>query len=168
MGLAPGQLLVATPMLGERTFHRTVILMLEHNEAGSLGVVLNRPSDVTVAESFPGWQDATVEPMVLFTGGPVEPTGVLGVGRNRDGEVAPADLELGPAEVGPVRLFQGYAGWSPGQLDMELAEDAWWVIDAQDEDIFGNEPGELWYRVLGRQSDDRARYGLFPDDPRLN
>ena len=166
--LRPGQLLVATPILGESTFHRTVILMLEHNEAGSLGVVLNRPSAVAVADSFPGWEEATVSPMVLFEGGPVEPSGVLGVGRNNAGEVAPADLELGPAGVGPVRLFQGYAGWSPGQLAMELGEQAWWIIDAEDDDIFGNEPRELWYNVLGRQSDERSRYRLFPDDPRLN
>ena len=168
MGPAPGQLLVATPMLGERTFHRTVILMLEHNDAGSLGVVLNRPSEVTVAESFPGWEVATVEPTVLFTGGPVEPTGVLGVGRNSEGDVSPADLELGPMNVGPVRLFQGYAGGAAGQLERELAEDAWWLGDAHDDDIFGPEPQELWYRVLGRQPDDRSRYRLFPDDPRLN
>ena len=164
----PGQLLVATPQLLDPNFHRTVVLMLEHNELGSLGVVINRPTEVPVLDALPGWEDVAVEPAVLFAGGPVEPTGVLGVGRSSDGTVVPAELERGPDEVGPVRLFQGYSGWSPGQLQMELEEEAWWVIDAEDDDVFADDPSELWYRVLGRQRDERAMFRFWPDDPRLN
>ncbi len=159
---------MATPQLLDPNFRRTVILILEHNDVGSLGVVLNRPTSVPVDEALPGWEEAVGAPPVLFAGGPVEPTGVLGVGRTPEGEIAPAALELGPGAVAPVRLFQGYAGWSPGQLDAELAEDAWWVIEAVPDDVFGDDPSELWYAVLGRQRDDRSRFGLWPDDPRLN
>lgn len=164
----PGRLLVATPQLLDPNFHRTVILVLEHNDVGSLGVVLNRPTATDVAEALPGWERAVGEPAVLFEGGPVEPTGVLGVGRDEHGHIAPAELERGPDAVGPVRLFQGYAGWSPGQLEMELAEEAWWVLAAQPDDVFGDDPTELWYRVLGRQPDARSMLRLWPDDPRVN
>lgn len=168
MGPMPGRLLVATTLLLDSNFHRTVILLLEHNEEGSIGVVINRPTEVPVDQALPGWEEAAVEPQVLFSGGPVEPTGVLGVGRDAEGDLGAAELELGPLAVGPVRLFQGYAGWSAGQLVAELEEGAWWVIEAEPSDIFSDDPGELWYEVLGRQKDRRSMFRFWPDDPRSN
>ena len=164
----PGQLLVATPQLLDPNFVRTVILILEHNDVGSLGVILNRPTTTALTEALPGWEIAAHVPAVLFAGGPVALGGILGVGTNSSGDVAPADLELGPDAVGPVRLFQGYAGWSPGQLEAELAEESWWLLDTAPDDVFGDDPAELWYRVLGRQNDSRSLLRLFPDDPKLN
>jgi len=168
MDPTPGRLLLATPQMLEPTFHRTVILMLEHNMVGSLGVVLNRPTEVRIADALPGWATAVGEPEVLFAGGPVEPAGILGIGRGLDGEISPADLDRGPSAVGPVRLFQGYAGWGHGQLDYELTEDAWWVVDSNPEDLFAEDPSELWYQVLGRLPDDRSMLRHMPDDPSLN
>jgi putative transcriptional regulator len=165
---SPGQLLVATPQLLDTNFLRTVILVLEHNDVGSLGVVLNRPTELAVTEALPGWEVAVMAPAVLFAGGPVERGGILGIGTNDSGEVVPADLELGPDDVGPIRLFEGYAGWSPGQLAVEIAEESWWVLDVDDGDVFGDDPRELWYQVLGRQSDSRSMLRHFPDDPSLN
>jgi len=168
MDPTPGRLLLATPQMLEPTFHRTVILMLEHNVVGSLGVVLNRPTDVRIVDALPDWATAVGAPEVLFAGGPVEPAGILGIGRSMDGEISPADLDRGPSAVGIIRLFQGYAGWGHGQLDYELTEDAWWVVESNPEDLFAEDPAELWYQVLGRQPDNRSMLRHMPDDPSLN
>jgi putative transcriptional regulator len=178
-----GRLLVAEPMLGDPNFDRTVILMVEHSPEGALGLVLNRPTDLAVGEALPEWRHLVTDPPVLHVGGPVEERRgwclarlVDGVGRAGFvpvlGDVGLLDLELDPLElVGEVtaaRLYAGYSGWGPGQLEDELAEDAWFVVDADEEDPFLPDGASLWERILARQPGHLARLSLFPRDPSLN
>lgn len=182
-GLIAGRLLVASPMLGDPNFRRTVVLMISHTAEGALGVVLNRPSQQRVGEAVPGWEQLTSEPGVVFSGGPVEPERVLALGRSLDaeassswtavlGRVGMVDLDAKPAAlaqtVSAVRLFSGYAGWGAGQLESELGEGAWFVLDALEEDPLTDAPQDLWRRVFRRQRDDLMWFAFYPDDPTLN
>ncbi len=178
---APGHLLVATPVLGEPTFRRTVIYLLEHHGEGTLGVVLNRPSRTSVAEALPSWRDVVSQPGMVFEGGPVQRDGALCLGavdadtetmrRLHDG-IASVDLEGDADDVvgvaSALRIFVGYAGWSAGQLDDELVEGAWWVVPGSRTDLFSDEPERLWSRVLRRQRPPLAFFATYPDDPGNN
>lgn len=179
-----GRLLVATPMLGDDNFLRTVILLLEHGDEGAVGVVLNRPSPLEVLEPLPEWRRLTPEPEVVFVGGPVSRNSVIALARGRpddipDGTWEPiigalgvVDLAQDPDVLGggvtAVRVFAGYAGWGPDQLESEIVEGAWFVVDAHVDDVFTDDPERLWRRVLARQPGELAKVALVPDDPRLN
>ena len=184
-----GRLLVATPALEEGTFHQTVVLVLDHDEDGALGVVVNRPTPVDVAEVLPRWQPYACDPGVLFQGGPVALDSALGLAVVRDGEPEEAvpgwrrvvgrlglvDLDATPEElaaaVSRLRIFAGYAGWSAGQLEDELREGAWYVVPAEPSglflDAFSAEPDRLWRAVLRRQGGDLALVSTYLDDPSL-
>ncbi|HEY3834255.1 MAG TPA: YqgE/AlgH family protein [Acidimicrobiia bacterium] len=187
IGSTKGKLLVAAPALLDPNFDRTVILMLEHNAEGALGLVLNRPSDVDVAEGFEAWVDWSRPPACLFVGGPVQPeaafcVALLGADDVRTtaaeglapivARLAVADLERTPmwipAEIEAARIFCGYAGWTGGQLERELREEAWFVVDAEDDDVFAPEPSALWHDVLRRQPGTLQWVANFPDDPQDN
>jgi putative transcriptional regulator len=178
-----GALLVATPAIGDPNFERTVILVLQHDDEGTLGVILNRPSDLTVAETVPAWQSEASAPSVVHLGGPVGQGGMLALARI--GATAPVrgwselsaglgalDLTLDPLEVGGdltgLRLFAGYAGWGAGQLRGELMVGAWWIFDALKSDVFSSEPDELWWQVVRRQGGDFRMYAFAPLDPSVN
>jgi putative transcriptional regulator len=187
-----GRLLVATPALGDSNFERSVVLVLDHDEDGALGIVINRPTPLDVAEVLPVWQALATEPGVLFQGGPVALDSALGLAlvpgdyedeplgwRRVVGRVGLVDLDVPPevlaAEVTRLRIFAGYAGWGAGQLEDELAEGAWYVVDARfggpgDDggDPFTEQPEELWRRVLRRQGGDLAMVSTYLDDPSLN
>ncbi|MEX1178454.1 MAG: YqgE/AlgH family protein [Nitriliruptor sp.] len=178
-----GRLLVASPQLDEPTFRRTVVFVLDHDEAGALGVVLNRASIVPVAEAVPGWDDLACEPALIFDGGPVEPEVVVALGGSvarvgapdggmLDEHVRLVDLSADPIleqlELETVRIFAGYAGWAPGQLESELAQEAWIVVDAEPGDVFTGDPSGLWHAVLGRQPGQLRLLATFPDDPSQN
>jgi putative transcriptional regulator len=178
-----GRLLVAEPMLGDPNFDRTVVLVIQHSAEGALGLVLNRPTDVAVAEALPGWEGVATEPAVLHLGGPVEEQSGWCLARARHpddlvgfvpviGDLGLVDLELDPRDVGEsfhaVRLYAGYSGWGPGQLEHELAQDAWFVADAEPDDPFLPEGPALWKRILARQGGPIARLANFPVDPSLN
>jgi putative transcriptional regulator len=172
-----GKLLVATPGLVDPNFFRSVVLLLEHNEGGALGVVLNRPTDTTVEEALPTWADLAVEPAVVFTGGPVQPDSAIGLGFAAPGDepdgfapllggVGSVDLARAPADIRPVperlRVFAGYSGWGEGQLEGEIVQASWFVLDAQPGDAWTRDPSGLWRAVLRRQ---RGRVKLFADCP---
>ena len=178
-----GSLLVATPLLDDPNFWRTVVLMLEHDDDGALGVILNRPSDVVVGTALPEWHDRVVPPDVIFVGGPVSQGGVLGLARAAADDVGPGwnpvlpngigsvDLEMAPDVIGklePARVYSGYAGWGAGQLEAELTDHAWWVVEAQPDDVFGQDPDTLWTRVLARADDNLPLFAHFPPDPSMN
>jgi putative transcriptional regulator len=178
---AAGHLLVATSVLGDRHFSRTVIYLLEHHGEGSLGVVLNRPSTTSVGEVLPRWRDVVSGPAVLFEGGPVQPDGALCLGAVQDpeagarplhGGVASIDLDGDPdAVIGratALRVFAGYAGWAAGQLEDELEEGAWWVVSGSLEDLFSDHPEGLWSRVLRRQRPPLSYMSTLPPDPTRN
>jgi putative transcriptional regulator len=180
-----GRLLVATPALGDPNFARAVVLILDHDESGALGVVVNRPTAVPVAEVLPTWQPFTTAPGVLFQGGPVALDSALGLAvlpRNGDEEplgwrrvidgLGLVDLDVPPELLGEgmadLRIFAGYSGWGTGQLEAELQEGAWYVVPGRVRDAFSDEPGLLWRNVLRRQGGDLAMVSTYPDDPSLN
>ncbi len=169
---------MATPALADPNFSHTVVFLLDHSEEGSLGIVLNRPSEVEIADALPRWETLTVAPEVMFVGGPVQPEAVVGlVGADDSSEavqpvvpgVGIVDLRADPlsliGEVRGLRLFAGYAGWGGGQLEAEIAEGGWFVVDARPEDVFGADPQELWVTVLQRQG---GVYRTISENPSQN
>ncbi|KUL36357.1 hypothetical protein ADL22_24755 [Streptomyces sp. NRRL F-4489] len=206
-----GRLLVATPALADPNFDRAVVLLLDHDEEGSLGVILNRPTPVGVADILAPWAGLTGEPGVVFQGGPVSLDSALGVAvvpggaaggdgppaagggapgadaaavdgtgpgdeplgwRRVHGAIGLVDLEAPPellaAVLGSLRIFAGYAGWGPGQLEDELVEGAWYVVESEPGDVSSPDPERLWRSVLRRQRNELAMVATYPDDPSLN
>lgn len=178
-----GRLLVATPALEDPNFERVVILVLDHDEEGALGVVLNRASTVPVGDALARWVDLAASPPVVFGGGPVEPTAVVALGRAAAGvasdgwtpvldSVRLVDLDTDPAlaavDLDHVRVFAGYAGWAPGQLEDEILQGAWFTVDANPSDVFTDDPDGLWHAVLRRQNGDLQLLATFPADPSMN
>lgn len=180
-----GQLLVATPSLLDPNFARSVVLVLAHSEAGALGIILNRPlDDVRVADHLPAWSEHVTTPALCFAGGPVEPAAAIGIARIAasgppaegwneafDG-LGTINLESPPAVLveglGDIRIFTGYAGWSPGQLEDEIKNEAWFTVAAEPADAFTADPSGLWRTVLRRQPHPLAMFAYFPDSPRVN
>jgi putative transcriptional regulator len=179
-----GRLLVATPGLIDPNFFRTVVLIVEHNEEGAAGLVLNRPSETDLRGSELGeWGDLAADPALVFVGGPVSPAAAVCLARAGPGEppqgwqrvvdgLGVVDLSVGIDDVGPridrLRMFAGYAGWGAGQLEDELGSGSWYVVDADAEDCLSSEPGGLWRFVLKRQGGRLAVVSNFPVDPSLN
>ncbi|MBW3574510.1 MAG: YqgE/AlgH family protein [Actinobacteria bacterium] len=178
-----GCLLVALPTLIDPNFDRTVVLVLAHDAAdGALGVVLNRPSDTEVAEPLPQWAPLAAQPGVVFLGGPVGATAAIGVARGTGvagngwapvaGHLGTVDLGLHPEElpapVDAVRVFSGYAGWGPGQLESEIDQGAWLVVAGAPDDVLCSDPARLWRLILRRQGGRTAWLANWPLDPRTN
>ncbi|WP_129337239.1 YqgE/AlgH family protein [Cellulomonas endophytica] len=177
-----GRLLVATPRLEDPPFRRAVVLVLDHGPDGAFGVVVNHPLEVDVSTVLPGWQRFATAPGRLFQGGPVGLDSAIGVAAVPAGRAAPdgvdriagafglVDLDAEPASLAlpGLRIFAGYAGWGPGQLDGEVELGAWWVLDALPDDPFTPAPDDLWSRVVRRQGGDLALRHLWPEDPELN
>jgi len=175
-----GQLLIAVPALLDPNFRRTVVLVGEHNEEGALGLVLNRPSEATVEEAVPELTLLVDGEAQVHVGGPVQPAAIVIVGEFADPSQAGAlvfeSVGFLPAEIDPdqlgellqVRVFAGYAGWGPGQLDGELEEGSWIVEPAITTDVFTPEPDELWSEVLRRKGGPYGVLALMPADPSLN
>ena len=171
-----GRLLVASPALVDPNFFRAVVLLLDHDEQGAFGVVLNRASEEAVDHHLPAWSLLVSEPPVVFVGGPVEP--VMGIALSGGAErgqpaavegVKVVDLTTEPEVVmAPIRIFAGYAGWGASQLEVELAEDAWIVVAAESVDVFTSAPEDLWAAVLRRQGGRLALLSTMPLDPTLN
>jgi putative transcriptional regulator len=191
-----GRLLVAEPALDDPNFHRTVVYLIEHSEGGALGLVLNRPGAVPVREAVPGWAPYVDGIDTVFVGGPVSPEGAICLARcpsegpreslfEDDPEVDPTAifkpitptigaLDLhgdpvdAPAGISDLRIFAGYAGWSGGQLEVELEAGGWYVVDADDDDVFTAHPDGLWREVLRRQGGPLRAVAFAPEDPRVN
>ena len=175
-----GSLLLAAGGLFDPNFRRTVVLIAEHGEEGALGLVLNRPAKVRVQDATP-LLSGLVEPEApLFVGGPVQPEAVLVLAEFTDavfadrpvvGAVGFADPGLDPTLVQGIvraRVFAGYSGWGPGQLEGEMGESAWIVEPALPDDVFTFEPERLWTSVLRRKGGGYRMLSLMPDDPSSN
>lgn len=184
---AAGSLLVATPSLEDPNFHHTVLLLLAFGvEEGALAVVLNRPNSVPTGTLMPGWDDLTVAPDSVFVGGPVARDNLICVAEVKpefaagfdgcapiaDGPLATLDLNRRPYEMAPgvarLRIFSGYAGWSPGQLEAEIESGGWLVLPAEGGDVFTSDPEGLWRRVLRRQGGHIAIYANAPPKLSMN
>jgi putative transcriptional regulator len=162
--LADGTILVADRKLKDPHFVQAVVLIVNYDEQGTVGLVLNRPSDVPVSELLSGVKDARSRKDTAFTGGPVEPMSVLALLRTRDGPkgaqrlggdiwaILDQDLlaEALSAHKGPdeLRFYLGYAGWGPGQLEAEMDAGAWRVIRGRADTVFDDKPDSLWDRVV--------------------
>jgi putative transcriptional regulator len=184
--VAPGTLLVAAPGLLDPHFRRTVIYMIEHRARGSLGVVLNRPSEVTVRDVLPSWAPLSSQPPAVFVGGPVESETALCLAAVRTGEdpaaveglvtvrgpVALVDLDADPAAIAPrlrgLRVFAGYSGWDGGQLAGEIERGDWIVVPAIPDDVLARHDTRLWQHVLRRQGMPLALLATYPLDVRTN
>jgi putative transcriptional regulator len=183
-----GDLLVATPELTDPNFERSVVLLLDSDQDGALGVVLNRPTTVAVADIVPDWAPRVTEPHVLFAGGPVSTGSALAVGASRAlgddpnaepvgfrrlyDDVGIVDLDTPVDLVAPalthLRIFAGYAGWGAEQLRGEIGAGAWYVVPSRTADLFGGDPLRLWERVLRRQPGELAWVATRPADPTMN
>ncbi len=179
-----GRLLVATPLLKDPNFERTVVLLVADEPGGSLGVVLNRATEVAVAEVLEGWGGLAGDPSVVFEGGPMQPEAAICLARTRttsgrvagfnrvSGAVGTLDLSQDPQTIKDkiigVRVFAGYAGWDEGQLAAEIAGGSWFVFDALPGDAFMSRPDDLWAMVLRRQGWPWAAVAIFPADPSMN
>jgi putative transcriptional regulator len=180
MDSVKGQLLVAGPGLVDPNFRRSVVLVGAHSEEGALGVVLNRSSESTVSEAVPELTSILDGDEPVHVGGPVQPSAIVVLADFEDVDRAGAlvldSIGFLPAEVDPdelgelrrARVFAGYAGWAPGQLEDELAEGSWIVEPALADDVFTREPDALWSEVLRRKGGPYGVLALMPPDPSLN
>ncbi|MFV0494326.1 YqgE/AlgH family protein [Mycobacterium sp.] len=165
----PGTLLLANTNLLEPTFRRSVIYIVEHNEGGTLGVVLNRSSETAVHNVLPQWAKLAAKPKTMFLGGPVkrdtalclavlrvgiEADGITGL-RHVGGRMVMVDLDVDADSIAPavegLRIFAGYSGWTTGQLDGEIERDDWIVLSALPSDVLTPPRSDLWGQVLRRQ-----------------
>ncbi|WP_446665435.1 YqgE/AlgH family protein [Flexivirga sp. B27] len=184
-----GQLLVAVPreeseVVEDDVFNRSVVLILHHDEDGAHGLILNRPLGAEVDSVLPGWQEHVTAPDCIFQGGPVSLDTALALASadgNEDeslgiralfGDICLVDLDAPPPIIAPVvdrlRIYAGYAGWGAGQLEDEIEEGLWFVVNAQTADPFSGDPAELWERILRRQRSVVSFAVTFPADPDLN
>lgn len=177
-----GRLLVASPPLVDPNFDRTVVYLLEHADDGTVGVIINRPTDTDLDDVLPEWRPLAGTPAVVFEGGPVSRDGAIALARAgaeaSDGYAPLVDgigtvqLDRDPLDLGApctdLRVFSGYAGWSPGQLEAEIEQGGWWVADGSPDDVFSDTPAELWRTVVRRQRGSVALFANYPDDATVN
>jgi putative transcriptional regulator len=175
-----GTLLIASPALLDPNFARTVVLITEHTSEGAMGVVLNRPSETSVDEVAPEL-GAVVDGEPVFIGGPVQPQALVVLAEFSEPDAAAwivaADVGFVAAEIEGERLeravrrgrvYAGYSGWGAGQLEGELAEEAWIVEPPLGAELFPDDPEALWQDVLARKGGQFALIARMPDYPSLN
>jgi putative transcriptional regulator len=176
-----GQLLLASPTLMDPNFRRTVVLIGVHSEEGAMGVVLNRPSAVTVGEAVPQLEQVLEEREPVYVGGPVQPSAIVFLAEfldptpagllvlGRIGFPAPnAGIDELTEATARRRVFAGYAGWGEGQLDAEVDQGDWIAHSAIPDDVFTEVPEELWSKVLMRKGGSYALIARMPPDPSVN
>jgi putative transcriptional regulator len=174
-----GKLLVSSPSLLDPNFRKTVVLIAHHDADGAMGLVLSHPSDVPAAEIVPVLEGLPGGDDLVFVGGPVQPEAFMVLAEFDDVEQAaapilgrlgfmPADAEPDELAIRRLRLFAGYSGWAEGQLEAELEEDSWIVVEAIADDAFAVDPDELWRTVLHRKGGAFELMETMPFDPGLN
>lgn len=169
-----GSLLVATPILLDPHFYRAVVLLVQHDEDGCVGIILNRPTDEPVANHLEEWAQHVGDPASVYYGGPVDPSIAIGLGLSQEGMstgvpgLSVIDLSETPGQMSAaVRIYSGYSGWGSGQLEAEIATGSWYVVQASPDDPFDSDEGQ-WRRVLRRQPGFLSVVSTFPDEIELN
>jgi putative transcriptional regulator len=175
-----GHLLLSAASLWDPNFRKTIVLIGHHDDEGAVGVVLNRATEVTVAEAVPPLADLVPPGETLFIGGPVQPQAAVVLADFEDpshveilalGSIGFLPEEVDPSEIGGIRrarVFSGYSGWGPGQLEAELEEGSWIVEPARPEDVFAADPHGLWQEVLRRKGRGFEVLRSMPLDPTQN
>jgi putative transcriptional regulator len=174
-----GKLLVSSPSLLDPNFRKTVVLVAHHDDDGAMGLVLSRPSEVAAADAVPLLEGLPGCDDPVFVGGPVQPEAFMVLAEFEDiGEAAapimaglgfmPADTEPDELSIKRMRLFAGYSGWGAGQLEAELEEPSWIIVDAEPDDAFADDPDALWRTVLHRKGGSFSIMENMPFDPELN
>jgi len=175
-----GNLLIAGPSLFDPNIRRTVVMVGEHNDEGALGVVLNRPTPARVADAVPPLMPLVGDDELLFVGGPVQPQSPVILAEFEHPELADVlafgsigfltgEVTDGASErVRRARVFAGYAGWGPGQLESELDAGGWIIEPAVVADVFPDDPDALWTSVLRRKGGEFALMVTMPFDPSTN
>lgn len=175
---------MGTQPSGAGFFDQSVILILESDDDGAIGVALNKPSPMLVSQVLPDWEPQLNPPQVLFAGGPVLPNGALCLAKVQDpgedplgwrrivGDVGVLHLDT-PVEIAAgafsdVRVFAGYCGWEPGQLTEEIRRGAWLRTSPREEEIFGARTEGLWRQVLRRLGGQAALLSAYTASPELN
>jgi len=176
-----GRLLIASPVLVDPNFHRTVVLIAEHTDEGAMGLVLNRPAETLVADAVPDLSDLADSGAPVYVGGPVAADSVIVLAEFDEPDLAGVLLDddlgfvgSGSGDLGEVadgvrraRVFAGHAGWGPGQLEAEV-EESWIVEPPRREEIFSEDPEQLWAAVLRRKGREYALLATMPPDPSVN
>ena len=182
--IEPGLVLVASVAVSDGVFDQTVCLLLDADSGGSLGVVLNQLSDFNLESALPGWAELASFPARLFDGGPVSPEGAICLATPVDDDEEPpgwrplfgrigllhldTPVEIARGAYRELRIFAGYAGWGPGQLQNELGEGLWHVVPTRPEDVFDADPATLWRRTLRRQGGELGWLSAWTPTPELN
>ena len=174
-----GKLIVSSPSLIDPNFRKTVVLIAHHDDDGAMGLVLSRPSSTSASEVVPALDGVPGAGGPVYVGGPVQPEAFIALAEFEDVDEAvapiigsvgfmPAEAEVDDLSILRMRLFAGYSGWGAGQLEAELGESSWIVVDAEADDAFADDPDELWRSVLHRKGGSFALMQHMPFDPGLN
>ena len=181
--LKKGMFLIADPKLRDPNFSQTVVLLCEHNDQGSLGVVVNRPTTLRLSEAIPNIDDARATSDVIYSGGPVQPDQIMTLYRAAkqipesehvaDGMYVGGSLTLledmlASSSSNSIRAYVGYAGWSSNQLESELGESAWKLVPADQKFVFDMKPAQVWSTLLASLGEEYAIYASMPTDPSMN
>lgn len=179
-----GDLLVASVLLADGVFNQSVVLILDFDADGALGVIVNEISQLPLDAVLPDWAGAVSEPKLLFHGGPVSPNGAICLASVKSSEEEPpgwrplfdnigllhldTPIEIVTGAYRDLRIFAGYAGWAAGQLQSEIAEGMWHIVKADYSDVFSASPLTLWRTVLRRQRGELAFFSTWVEDPQEN
>jgi putative transcriptional regulator len=182
--LGKGVFLVASPALRDPNFRQTVVLLCEHGPEGALGVVVNRPTAMHIAEALPQVPVLEGQKHVLFAGGPVQTNQIMllyrldQVPENShhifDGVCLGGDLSVleriltSSRDNEAFRAYLGYAGWGPGQLEREMETGSWITLPADPAIVFEKDPARIWPDILASLGEPFRRYADMPPDPSLN
>jgi putative transcriptional regulator len=177
-----GKLLLDSGQLHGSVFNRSVVLICQHDSDGAFGLILNQPSPNKIGEVLVADLPDTIKELSVYLGGPVQPSALsylhsapflpdanvmpnLTLGHSLDELV---DLGQSFASTQQLRLFAGYAGWSPGQLETELKRKAWLTHPASLTDIFQEDPTDLWQQILKRKGWKQRLLANAPEDLSFN
>lgn len=177
-----GKALVSEPFLLDNYFKRSIVIITEHNDSGTVGFVLNKPVDVKISEVVENFPDIDAEVALggpvstntlhyLHTLGDIIPNSVPVVGKicwGGDFEVVERLITSGNISRGQIRFFLGYSGWSPNQLENELAENAWLVCDISPEEIMMPMNKHYWTKKLRGMGQKYEMWSNFPENPEMN